>query len=508
MKKLLFCCLAISVLTIGSLAVGRLAFAKGPDLPTTNTPVNTASDEGTFIVHEWGTFTSFSGSDGVFLDFRPLAAEHSDLPGFVRDRASGYPAFSKSRLWGRVRMETPVTYFYTDRVRAVDVRVDFPQGLLTEFYPPVRRMLPAFDPKVAFSTGEPIGNSSLDWGRINLIPESMITEGVKDPALREQLRMHCIKSILPKGANDQHYAQARATDSALVHVRADRYPSFSQGNFSSFNYVANAGWGQTAATNKLASTKPTAKVAVEKPKVPQADFLEKFLFYRGIGKFTLPYAAKFQSSELTFENQSSQPLSSAILIECRDDQIQTAVLTNLGAGQSSSFENRQTVNQKQLATIVQQHLVAEGLYEKEAAAMVATWSDSWFTEQGTRILYMVPADTTEKLLPLHIKPAPHESLRVLVGRMEVMTPESEQQVGTAVAASAIARRAFIVQHKNTPRKDVKPYQIPASILKMGRLAEPALARVVAISTDPAIRFEAKALLADFKRRMSVQVVKK
>jgi hypothetical protein len=36
------------------------------------------------VVHEWGTFTSFSGSDGVRLEFRPLADE--DLPPFVLDR--------------------------------------------------------------------------------------------------------------------------------------------------------------------------------------------------------------------------------------------------------------------------------------------------------------------------------------------------------------------------------------------------------------------------------------
>src|SRR6188474_12219 len=38
-----------------------------------------------FIVHEWGTFTSFSGSDSVKLEFRPLV--DVDLPRFVLDRA-------------------------------------------------------------------------------------------------------------------------------------------------------------------------------------------------------------------------------------------------------------------------------------------------------------------------------------------------------------------------------------------------------------------------------------
>ena len=56
--------------------------------------------EGKFIVHEWGTFTTFSGSDGAFVDFRPLVAEHKDLPNYVWDRGSFRkgPTLSKNRL--------------------------------------------------------------------------------------------------------------------------------------------------------------------------------------------------------------------------------------------------------------------------------------------------------------------------------------------------------------------------------------------------------------------------
>ncbi|MEL7336942.1 MAG: hypothetical protein AAFN70_12140, partial [Planctomycetota bacterium] len=103
-----------------------------------------SADEGDdLVVHEWGTFTTFSGSDGVFLDWRPLEGD-SDLPDFVVTRIDSRPGarFAKSRVRGRVRMETPITYFYTDRVRRVKVAVDFPKGLLTEFYPPVRSMMP------------------------------------------------------------------------------------------------------------------------------------------------------------------------------------------------------------------------------------------------------------------------------------------------------------------------------------------------------------------------------
>src|SRR6266702_2530778 len=93
-----------------------------------------SSDSSKFIVHEWGTFTSFAGSDGISLEFRPLVT--SDLPEFVFDRAREANLFnqrfeagdrsvytSKSVVRSLQRMETPVTYFYTDRERVVDVMV-------------------------------------------------------------------------------------------------------------------------------------------------------------------------------------------------------------------------------------------------------------------------------------------------------------------------------------------------------------------------------------------------
>src|SRR3989442_13959778 len=92
------------------------------------------SDSGKLIVHEWGTFTSFAGSDGISLEFRPLVT--SDLPLFVLDRVKQANLFdqrfeagdrsvytSKSVVRSLQRMETPVTYFYTDRQRVVDVTV-------------------------------------------------------------------------------------------------------------------------------------------------------------------------------------------------------------------------------------------------------------------------------------------------------------------------------------------------------------------------------------------------
>ena len=82
-------------------------------------------------VHEWGTFTSVAGEDGSAIDWDALGCKN-DLPKFVND--FGYRGF-KWRLSGTVRMETPVMYFYSSRELDAHVKVAFPQGLITEWYP-------------------------------------------------------------------------------------------------------------------------------------------------------------------------------------------------------------------------------------------------------------------------------------------------------------------------------------------------------------------------------------
>src|SRR5947207_2614955 len=81
-------------------------------------------------VHEWGTFTSVAGEDGSAIDWDSLGC--NDLPRFVN--AYGYRGL-KWRLQGTVRMETPVMYFYSSHELDARVKVAFPQGVITEWYP-------------------------------------------------------------------------------------------------------------------------------------------------------------------------------------------------------------------------------------------------------------------------------------------------------------------------------------------------------------------------------------
>lgn len=413
------------------------------------------------IVHEWGTFTSFSGSDGVRLEFRPLADE--DLPPFVLDRflqSGHFHPFSKSQVRVRMRMETPITYFYTDRERDVNVRVRFPEGLLTEFYPPVARMEPTFE----FGPQLHLKQSSLDWGSVHLIPTDRLQAQVEDPALRRLLESLLPIGLTPPSDPKFHYGHARETDSALVHVHRP---------------------------------KPDP-VAFDLR--PAGDFFEKFLFYRGIGNFDLPLqltAAGDGGFELT--NSGDDPVRSLFLVDTDGATVRFTEFAEVAGGRKATLVNsRASSTIDTLADAVTKALVREGLYEKESLAMVNTWRSSWFGEPGTRLLYIVPRTITDSLLPLEVSPRPETTVRVLVGRMEIMTPEQESQVIALVRKSAAERQAEI--EAAAPEGREPKYAGPAELGQLGRLAEPALVRVQAISKDPALRAEARLLLTQLTGR--------
>lgn len=412
-----------------------------------------SEEDSPFIVHEWGTFTSFSGSDGVRLEFRPLADE--DLPSFVLDRflQSGISSFRKAMVRTRLRMETPVTYFYTERERDVNVRVDFPEGLLTEFYPPVRSMGPNF------RMGEklPIRKSFLDWGKVHLIPQDFFQLDIEDEKRARMIQQRMLGGLIPKAAGGNHYFHARETDSAIVQVRLEPNPKL--------------------------------------PRRPAGDFFEKFLFYRGVGNFDLPLKLTANGDgKYELLNSGPDAIRSLFLVTANGKDLRFAKFDQIEAGQRQTLtQSTKASTMNELSESVVQALVDEHLYEKEARAMVKTWQSSWFGETGTRLFYMVPTPITEKLLPLKVEPTPDETVRVLVGRMEIMTPETEQQVLQLVRAS-YAERVKQIQKAAAEKKPVKAIPWPAKLTKLGRLAEPALARIRAIAPEKTTRSHAAQLL--------------
>ena len=96
--------------------------------------------------------------------------------------------------------------------------------------------------------------------------------------------------------------------------------------------------------------------------------------------------------------------------------------------------------------------------------MVATWRDSWF-EEGARLFYIAPKSLIDAVLPLQIKPNPTEVARVFVGRVELVTPRTMQDVKDAIVANDFngfaSYQRFMGPITARIRAEVSPTERPA-----------------------------------------------
>jgi hypothetical protein len=393
-----------SRLVAGCLLAFSLAALVGVRLAAQNGPASRAQKksvpaENQLVVHEWGTFTSIAGKDGVALDWRPLNGP-SDLPKFVHTIEEGgglrHPP-GKGDLRARVRMETPVLYFYSASEMDVSVKVDFPKGKITEWYPQAR----------AASAG-------IDWGRLKVMPGAALT--------------------FPVESAHSHYYPAREVDAAPVQVCSTNGKTIQQ---------------------------------------------EKFLFYRGVGTFDLPLSVKLEGESVVLKNLGQDEISHLVIFENRGGKIGYR-LCDAFTGEMTHERPALDKSMNALLEDLKQILVASGLYEKEAAAMIKTWRDSWF-EEGMRVFYILPRRTTDEILPVTIEPRPSELVRVLVGRAEVITPEMEKSIRQQITLL----RDPSPQVREAAAKEIRKY---------GRFSEPILKRLLEQETDAGVRARIRKLI--------------
>src|ERR1700722_2669798 len=177
-----------------SLTLACLIFSSASDA---RSPSQTAPDNPGLVAHEWGTFTSVADRTGQSVVWHPREAI-DELPGFVEHfRTAGF----KVRLRGKVRMETPVLYFYSSRETTVSVKVGFSQGVITEWYPHASHVEP--DPKVVLDEDNLYKHSAgggIVWNSVTLAP------GLADN--------------FPVGDSSSHYYFARKTEATPLIVKA------------------------------------------------------------------------------------------------------------------------------------------------------------------------------------------------------------------------------------------------------------------------------------------------
>jgi hypothetical protein len=367
-----------------------------------------ASTSEDYVVHEWGTFTSVQGADGVLVEWNPL--ETTQLPRFVYDwskpgmdrlPAGALHAGSKAAFTTLQRMETPVIYFYSGQERTVDVAVRFPQGLITEWYPQAHEIGPsAFPPNKLAAALDGLVQQAGVTPRFRLA--SMVgRKGIPDSRIQwKQVRIlpsakHAdLAESIPTDVSGNHYFAARETDADFIQV------------------------------NSPDNRKPAEH--------------EKLLFYRGVANFKTPLNVTVGGAKeewFGLRNTGTSELRHLFILSVRKGQGDFVHVDHLTPGEYRAVEfdawsARSAPGEvaTRLSRELKEALTKEGLYEREAAAMVKTWRDSWFEEQGLRVLYTLPRSWTDETLPLTLDPKPREVVRVMVGRAEIITPTSQWEL--------------------------------------------------------------------------------
>jgi hypothetical protein len=346
-------------------------------------------------VHEWGTFTSIAGDNGAPVVWNALGGK-DDLPSFVN--SGGYRCF-KFSLAGTVRMETPVLYFYSAHETDARVKVQFPKGVISEWYPKgdvglyeSKAMLDRM--QVSYSDQAVVPTQSL----LRSPPERLDAQLVKlgsnlngfDSSLRNLVSSISWSGIkvqpgskadLPVTTAKSHYYSARDTDAAPLTVGSQQ---------------------------------------------------EKFLFYRGVGHFPVPLSAQLlPDGQVHIENNSGHAVPAVILFENRAGRLGFRMTEGVATAMTLDRPSPDA-SLSQITGKLEQVLTAQGLFPKEAHAMVETWRDSWF-EEGLRLVYIVPPPLVDAGLPLQVDPAPVKTARVFIGRIELITPEMKSTVAHAIA---------------------------------------------------------------------------
>lgn len=315
-----------------------------------------------FEVHEWGTFTSLQGSNGVALP--GMHRDDEALPDFVHRRAIN--AQAPKGLEGipegvTQKMETPVLYFYSPEPPEpmdVSVRVDFPQGLISEWYPQSSGWGP-------------------EWGNVaNPMDGWMQWHVTLDSKLRAWAQPHVEDNSI--------WAPSRQVASTPLSAGKDAEQFIfyrGVGRFDLPVQVRTDGCAAEYQVQNLSESEELRGVFLLDSRQEQGRFLEM----DAVAAHTR-WDAWLSGEELVPRDEFIESLGSALAAR----------------------------------------LVEAGLFADEAWALVNTWSRSYFETPGVRLLYIVPRAWTDALLPIQISPTPDTLTRVLVGRIEVFPAFEER----------------------------------------------------------------------------------
>jgi hypothetical protein len=349
------------------------------------------------VVHEWGTFTSLQDEQGnaiggINVDDEPVPEFVHRIASFLLQRPEiSVPALFKGapRCHPDVtmRLETPVVYFYPRRGETLplklDVEVSFRSGWLSEYYPDANVEAPGVEGHTSFGPITTDTTGRLRWNNL-----------------------HVGTDLAGRETSSRVWLAPRAVQAANV----------------------------TSAAGES----------------------ERFLFYRGVGRVdsplsvsraesgkTLVFTSNFSTTAAAQPSKLSVP--SLWLVDIRADNVCAfreiegfevpadgqphSVGTTAATFDEAEFNQR---NLDMLRARIRSALIADGLFDDEADALLSTWELSYFQTPGLRLFYLLPRAWTDRVLPLSLSIEAHV-VRTMVGRIEIVTPE-QRQLLTEIAA--------------------------------------------------------------------------
>ncbi len=332
------------------------------------------ASDGKLVVHEWGTFTSLQDERGRTIG--GINTDDEPVPKFVHSISSGlllspseidpaqFKAAPSCLRNVTMRLETPVLYFHSDKDfhGKVDVKVEFKGGWLSQFYPDAIAVAP----------------------------------GLKDPD-GTRLKPDTLGSLFWK---DLEINAAGKVPETNAHV-----------------------W--------LAPRKVDAlPVKTEKGEC------EQYIFYRGIGNIDAPLRVSRNDNSLRIDATVGQkPINISRLwyVDIRANG--TAAYRTIEAAKSAKVAETPAAfaetdySAKTVAVLrdeMRGALKDAGLFADEAEALLNTWELSYFKSFGARMFFLVPTEWTETYLPLSISGHSCETTRVMVGRIEIVSPQQRE----------------------------------------------------------------------------------
>jgi len=396
---------------------------------------HSASAGDRLVVHEWGTFTSFQTEFGEGL--RRINTDDEPVPPFVHrlDSVRLLPptnSFTPEQILQTqgaptadprvtMRLETPVLYFHlppNQKTMTVEVKVDFRNGFLTEFFPNAEATVDGKPiAKYPFpETARPLG--SLRWPKVRLGATGPMPE-TTDHVWLAPRQVDAAPVVV--GDESERFLFYRGVGDVPSPLRVIRYPD--QILDVRLNTAALQQLDETVKAARESSL-PLANAA------HWASIIERqWLWLLDVRPDGTVAFRRLPESKRRSPFTDRLFMTSAVFSE-----------------QEFSAERLGTLRQQ-----MHQALVSDGLFDDEAQALLNTWQLSYFQSPGQRLLYLVPRAWTDAVLPLKLS-VRADITRVMVGRIELVTPRHRELV-RKLAETPVPDLTAVLQQMAALRND-------------------------------------------------------